>query len=212
MDQNGLEKWLMNTPRAKECDCFHLISVPFRLLITNSNHDKLSWLVQQEGTIICSSYMEVTIMDRLLTQQDGQLPMLEDCTIARQILDRVGDKWSVLIIVNLGVESLRFKELQRRSGGISQRMLTQTLRHLERDGIVWRKATPTVPLTVEYGLTALGESLLGPLTALVDWVNRNIEEIAGARISYDCGHSGADTAEFLNETKAPPAAGAIGAE
>ncbi|MEK4063161.1 MULTISPECIES: winged helix-turn-helix transcriptional regulator [Paenibacillus] len=151
-------------------------------------------------------------MDRLLTQQDGQLPMLEDCTIARQILDRVGDKWSVLIIVNLGVESLRFKELQRRSGGISQRMLTQTLRHLERDGIVWRKATPTVPLTVEYGLTALGESLLEPLTALVEWVNGNREEIAGARISYDYGHTGADTGEFLNETEAPPAAGAIGAE
>lgn len=84
------------------------------------------------------------------------MPTLEDYSVTRQILDRIGDKWSVLIVVNLGAKALRFKELQRRSGGISQRMLTQTLRHLERDGIVWRKVTPTVPLTVEYGLTSLG--------------------------------------------------------
>lgn len=120
------------------------------------------------------------------------LTNLEDCTITRQILDRVGDKWSVLVIVNLGVEPLRFKELQRRSGGISQRMLTQTLRHLERDGMVWRKATPTVPLTVEYGLTALGESLLGPLSSLVKWVNGNRNTIAQARSSYDNGHGGTE--------------------
>lgn len=116
------------------------------------------------------------------------LPLLEDCTVTRQILDRVGDKWSVLIIVNLGKASLRFKELQRRSGGISQRMLTQTLRHLERDGIVWRKVTPTVPLTVEYGLTDLGESILGPLTSLVEWVNGNSGKITKARTVYDSQH------------------------
>lgn len=120
------------------------------------------------------------------------MPMLEDCSITRQILDRVGDKWSVLIIVNLGVKALRFKELQRRSGGISQRMLTQTLRHLERDGIVWRKATPTVPLTVEYGLTSIGESLLEPLTSLVEWVNQNNGKIAEARIDYDSQHETQD--------------------
>lgn len=147
-----------------------------------------------------------------------QLTMLEDCTVTRQILDRVGDKWSMLIIVNLGVQSLRFKELQRRSSGISQRMLTQTLRHLERDGLVWRKATPTVPLTVEYGLTALGESLLGPLTLLVEWVNGNRGEIAKARISYDSGHGSAEPADspeklsIESETKLPQAAEAIGAE
>lgn len=126
----------------------------------------------------------------LSTDQPVQLkPLLGDNTITRQILDRVGDKWSVLIIVNLGVEVLRFKELQRRSSGISQRMLTQTLRHLERDGIVWRKVTPTVPLTVEYGLTRLGESLLGPLSSLVAWVNGNSREIANARTVYDSQHA-----------------------
>lgn len=151
-------------------------------------------------------------MDRSFTEQDRLQPLLEDCTIARQILDRVGDKWSVLIIVNLGSGPLRFKELQRRSGGISQRMLTQTLRYLERDGMVWRKATPTVPLTVEYGLTALGESLLQPLTSLVGWVNGNREEITSARISYDSRQEDALTVDGLEETTAPPAAEAIGAE
>jgi DNA-binding HxlR family transcriptional regulator len=129
--------------------------------------------------------MEVTDMNHSLHQQTGQLPILEDGSMTIQILDRVGDKWSVLIIVNLGLENLRFKELQRRSVGISQRMLTQTLRYLERDGIVWRKATPTVPLTVEYGLTDLGRSLLNPVQSLVAWVNGNREQVAKARIAYD---------------------------
>lgn len=136
-------------------------------------------------------------MNKNIGYPPGQQPLLEDCGITRQILDRVGDKWSVLIIVNLGVEKLRFKELQRRSGGISQRMLTQTLRHLERDGIVWRKATPTVPLTVEYGLTGLGESLLLPLTSLVEWVNGNRGEIFRARVVYDRRDSAVETPEPL---------------
>ncbi|WP_379132774.1 winged helix-turn-helix transcriptional regulator [Paenibacillus sp. sgz500958] len=127
-------------------------------------------------------------MNEPLEQDIRQQPFLEDFSITRQILDRVGDKWSVLIIVNLGVENLRFKELQRRSGGISQRMLAQTLRFLERDGLVWRKATPTVPLTVEYGLTELGRSLLGPLTLLVEWVNVKRTDISRARIEYDHAH------------------------
>ncbi len=151
-------------------------------------------------------------MDQSLPAQGRLQPLLEDCTVTLQILDRVGDKWSVLIIVNLGKGPLRFKELQRRSVGISQRMLAQTLRHLERDGMVWRKATPTVPLTVEYGLTALGESLLQPLTSLVGWVNGNREEITSARISYDSRLEDALTADGLEETTAPPAAEAIGAE
>ncbi|WP_339289709.1 helix-turn-helix domain-containing protein [Paenibacillus sp. FSL E2-0201] len=127
-------------------------------------------------------------MEHSMDEPIRLMPTLEDCSITRQILDRVGDKWSVLIVVNLGAKALRFKELQRRCSGISQRMLTQTLRHLERDGIVWRKVTPTVPLTVEYGLTRLGESLLDPLTSIVEWVNRNNAEIAKARIGYDRQH------------------------
>lgn len=147
-------------------------------------------------------------MEHSLDEVTGPIPMLEDCTLTRQILDRVGDKWSVLIIVNLGVESLRFKELQRRSGGISQRMLTQTLRQLERDGVVWRKATPTVPLTVEYGLTALGESLLQPLITLVKWVNEKSDEIADARIHYDL----VQATKMEHESETPQTAETIGAE
>lgn len=171
-------------------------------------------LMRQEGIITCLSYMEVTTLDNAINhrlEHSQQLPVLEESTITRQILDRVGDKWSVLVIMNLGVEPLRFKELQRRSGGISQRMLTQTLRHLERDGMVWRKATPTVPLTVEYGLTALGESVLHPLAALVEWVNGNRKEITEARVNYDNGRS-TGPEEVLKETEAPQTAGSTGAE
>ena len=104
---------------------------------------------------------------------------------SREILDRVGDKWSVLAIVNLAQGSLRFSELLRRGHGVSQRMLTQTLRGLERDGLVWRKATPTVPLTVEYGLTPMGVELLSVLRPLFDWSARQGEAIAAARAAYD---------------------------
>ncbi|MGZ5967411.1 MAG: winged helix-turn-helix transcriptional regulator [Polyangiales bacterium] len=115
---------------------------------------------------------------------------------AREILDRVGDKWSVLAIVNLGGGSMRFSvnlgggsmrfsELLRNGHGVSQRMLTQTLRNLERDGIVWRKVTPTVPITVEYGLTDLGAGLLEVLRPLFEWSGTHMKAIAKARAAYD---------------------------
>lgn len=110
-------------------------------------------------------------------------PYAEDCPV-REILDRVGDKWSVLVVVNLGEGELRFSELQRRCGGVSQRMLTKTLRQLERDGLVWRRATPTVPLTVEYGLTRLGETLLVPLRSLAAWSVENGPAIAKERARF----------------------------
>ena len=111
-------------------------------------------------------------------------PYVEGCPV-REILDRVGDKWSVLVIVNLGEGHLRFNELHRRCGGISQRMLTKTVRQLERDGLVWRKATPTVPVTVEYGLTQLGGTLLGPLQLLAAWSVDNGPTIAKERAAFD---------------------------
>jgi DNA-binding HxlR family transcriptional regulator len=91
--------------------------------------------------------------------------------------------------VNLGEGSLRFSELLRRGYGVSQRMLTQTLRQLERDGIVWRKVTPTVPLTVEYGLTEMGGSLLEVLRPLFVWSEQNMKTIARARARYDAKQS-----------------------
>lgn len=107
-----------------------------------------------------------------------------DCG-AREILDRVGDKWSVYVVAMLQDGPLRFSELKRTIDGISQRMLTLTLRSLERDGLVTRTVHPTVPPSVEYALTALGRTLLVPVTALVRWAEKNKGRIEQARERYD---------------------------
>src|SRR5690606_20572022 len=100
-------------------------------------------------------------------------PASHDCRAVSAILARIGDKWSVLIISRLGDGPRRFNEIKRMIGGISQRMLTLTLRGLERDGLVKRTVTPTVPPRVDYELTALGRDLLGPVSALGDWAIRH---------------------------------------
>lgn len=104
----------------------------------------------------------------------------EMCPVT-DVLRRVGDKWSVLVIVLLGQRKYRFNELHRAVEGISQRMLTRTLRSLEHDGLVGREVYPTVPPSVEYRLTPLGETLLHPLSALADWAVAHGEEIALSR-------------------------------
>jgi DNA-binding HxlR family transcriptional regulator len=103
----------------------------------------------------------------------------------RQILDRVADKWSLLAIALLEQQTLRFSELQKRIDGISQRMLTVTLRQLERDGLVTRTVYPVVPPRVEYSLTALGCTLLSTIQSLVTWTEDHQAEIAAARAEYD---------------------------
>lgn len=103
----------------------------------------------------------------------------------RQTLDRIGDKWSLLVIGMLGSGPMRFMELRREIGTISQRMLTLTLRHLERDGLVQRTVYPTIPPKVEYQLTALGETLLESIKGIVRWTLEHREEIADARARYD---------------------------
>ena len=108
----------------------------------------------------------------------------EDCEV-RQILDRVADKWSLLVIALLEQRTLRFTELRRTIDGISQRMLTVTLRQLERDGLVERTVYPVVPPRVEYALTPLGATLHDTIKSLVDWTERNQNEIAAARARYD---------------------------
>ncbi|MEU4408152.1 helix-turn-helix domain-containing protein [Streptosporangium sp. NPDC023963] len=114
----------------------------------------------------------------------------EDCEV-RQILDRVADKWSLLVIALLDSRTLRFTELSREIDGVSQRMLTVTLRHLERDGLVRRTVHPVVPPRVDYELTPLGVTLHDTIQSLVDWTERHQNEIATARASYDAR---ADTA------------------
>ncbi|MET8335709.1 helix-turn-helix domain-containing protein [Streptosporangium canum] len=108
----------------------------------------------------------------------------EDCEV-RQILDRVADKWSLLVIALLDRRVLRFTELSREIDGISQRMLTVTLRQLERDGLVRRTVHPVVPPRVDYELTPLGVTLHDTIQSLVMWTERHQNEIAVARADYD---------------------------
>ena len=111
----------------------------------------------------------------------------------RHLLDRLGDKWSVLIIHSLAESKtgrMRFSDLMRAVDGISQRMLTTTLRHLERDGLVTRDVFPEIPPRVEYELTAQGKSLLKPVEALVEWVTANWPMIERARAEYDAKNGG----------------------
>jgi DNA-binding HxlR family transcriptional regulator len=108
----------------------------------------------------------------------------EACEV-RQILDRIGDKWSLLVIALLDRGSRRFTELRREIDGISQRMLTLTLRQLERDGLVLRTVHPVVPPRVDYELTPLGTTLLTTIHSLVKWTMEHREEINNARATYD---------------------------
>lgn len=103
----------------------------------------------------------------------------------RDLLDRLADKWSLLVVELLGRGTRRFTELGREIDGISQRMLTLTLRRLERDGLAHRTVYPVVPPRVEYDLTALGASLLEAVEPLVAWTRAHRDEIATARSAYD---------------------------
>lgn len=108
----------------------------------------------------------------------------ETCPV-REVLDRIGDKWSVLVVTLLGDGTMRFSELQRAIEGISQRMLTRTLRSLERDGLVDRTVHPTVPPRVDYELTDLGRTLLDPVAAIAAWAAENREAVQAARARHD---------------------------
>ena len=109
----------------------------------------------------------------------------EDCRAVSEVLDRIGDKWSVLVVVTLGDGPKRFNELRRSIASISQRMLTLTLRGLERDGLISRTVFPTVPPRVDYELTELGRSLLRPVRALGGWARENRSRILQARLRFD---------------------------
>jgi DNA-binding HxlR family transcriptional regulator len=108
-----------------------------------------------------------------------------ECIAVREVLNRVGDKWSVLVVVLLGDGTKRFSELRRTIEGISQRMLTLTLKGLERDGLITRTVYPTIPPRVDYQLTKLGRSLLLPITELETWARKNRQNIQDAREKYD---------------------------
>jgi DNA-binding HxlR family transcriptional regulator len=121
---------------------------------------------------------------------DGHIPDVEDqaCTV-RQVLDRVGGKWSIGIIVAASQGPVRFTELERSIEGISRRMLTLTLRNLERDGLLTRTVYPTVPPKVEYLATEMARELYESLVALTTWAERHRAAIAAARAAYDRAHA-----------------------
>lgn len=119
------------------------------------------------------------------TSIPGTLHVAEDCRAVSEVLARVGDKWTVLVVSTLGDGPKRFNELRRALGSISQRMLTLTLRGLERDGLVSRTVFPTIPPRVDYELTTLGRSLLEPVNELGLWARQNRPAIQQARTQFD---------------------------
>jgi DNA-binding HxlR family transcriptional regulator len=125
----------------------------------------------------CGTYL----MDSVLVR--GNL-FVANCP-SRQVLDRIGDRWSVLVVHVLAEGTLRHGEIAARIGGITPKMLTQTLRALERDGLLERTVYAEVPPRVDYTLTALGRSLLGLARALEDWAETHIEDVHAARAAYD---------------------------
>jgi len=131
----------------------------------------------QESTFLSPAYLDVTTPNR------GDV-FARNCP-TRQLLDRVGDKWSILLLGMLGEGDLRFSALKRRVDGISQKMLAQTLRNLERDGLISRHVEPTVPVSVTYAILPLGRELLGALQMLIDWAETRMGAVAEAQKAYD---------------------------
>lgn len=115
--------------------------------------------------------------------------IVEGCPV-RNILDKLGDKWSMLLVLELSGGERRFSQLRRAIPDISQKMLTQTLRSLQRDGLVEREVFPTMPPSVSYRMTPLGRSLLGPVAHLMAWAERSHAEILAARADFEAKSAG----------------------
>jgi DNA-binding HxlR family transcriptional regulator len=123
-------------------------------------------------------------VNEAMNMHKSKVDWADRCPI-RNVLERLGDRWSMLVLFTLGNQgTLRFSTLKTEIGDISQRMLSQTLRRLEQDGFISRQAYATVPPRVEYALTALGRSLLTPMTDLLHWADRNHGQVRAARESY----------------------------
>jgi DNA-binding HxlR family transcriptional regulator len=129
----------------------------------------------------------------IATLQDGTMmkpghseeTMANDCVLLGSVLERIGDKWSILIVHMLAPHSMRFSELKRALGSISQKVLTSTLRGLERDGYVTRTVTPTRPPRADYELTDLGRDVLSRVTALAQWAHARRHDVDAARSRFD---------------------------
>jgi DNA-binding HxlR family transcriptional regulator len=141
----------------------------------------------QDGTILSPGHSNVTAPTKAWHSNAPSPAALEhtDCRNVTPVLNRVGDKWSMLIVMNLSDGPKRFSELKRAINGISQRMLTLTLRGLERDGLVSRTVTPTIPPRVDYELTEIGDSLREPVKGLGQWAIAHIDCIRAAQQRFD---------------------------
>jgi DNA-binding HxlR family transcriptional regulator len=128
--------------------------------------------------------MTATAETKRARQKDVYNAFIADCP-SRQVMLTIGDKWAALLVNALADGSMRHGELARMIAGVSQKMLTQTLRTLERDGLISRTVTPSVPVRVDYELTDLGRSLVPVLWALKDWSESHIDEIMAARTAFD---------------------------
>lgn len=116
---------------------------------------------------------------------DGRFNVLAAGCPTRQVIDRIGDKWTLLVLAALGERTVRFSQLRKEIEGVSQKMLTQTLRGMQRDGIVTRTVYPSVPPKVEYALTALGLGLAGVVSSIRLWAYEHMDDIEAARDEYD---------------------------
>jgi DNA-binding HxlR family transcriptional regulator len=139
--------------------------------IRNHGNNENQVMYPQEGTT--------------MSPTNNRLHRKESCPAVRDVLNRIGDKWSVQIVALLGEGSMRFSELRRSIEGISQRMLTLTLRGLERDGLVLRTVYAEIPPRVEYDLTKLGRTLLVPIQGLAEWAEENRTTIQDCRAGFD---------------------------
>jgi DNA-binding HxlR family transcriptional regulator len=141
--------------------------------------------IRQERIFLGPGHMDMPASPLLPTKVPPHPGVSAECRKMSSILSIVGDKWTVMIVMVLAESPRRFNDLKRTIGGISQQMLTRTLKALERDGMVSRKVHPTVPPQVEYALTTLGHSLADPVRALGGWARMNLEEIESNRQRYD---------------------------
>ncbi len=135
----------------------------------------------QDGTFSTPDYRQETSQNPL----GGRGNAFDANCPTRQLLDRIADKWSVLVLLILGDGDMRFGGLKRRIEGISQKMLSQTLRSLERDGLVTREVTPTMPVMVTYSITPLGRELLSALRSMIDWAETSMVKVVAAQRVYD---------------------------
>lgn len=133
----------------------------------------------QEGTSISFSHPPVTA-----TAVDKGNVFAAQCP-TRQLLDRIADKWTFLLLATLANGPMRFNALRRHIEGVSQKMLSQTLRQMERDGLITRTVEPTVPVTVIYQITPLGQTLVSAMQGVIDWAETHMAQVAAAQIAYD---------------------------